>query len=96
MSALVPACGAAAACEGVPWNSNASQSDASVGCMSRSRSKGWNIIAASIPSNTPASIISILPPPPSSAGVPRRTTSPPTPLDNGRRGEEGAGRRRPR
>src|SRR5579883_981239 len=33
--------------------------------------------AASIPSNTPALIISILPPPPSSAGVPSRTTSPP-------------------
>ena len=42
---------------GVPRNSNTSHSDASVGCSSRSRSKGWNIIAASIPSNIPALII---------------------------------------
>ena len=70
MSALRPSCGAMAAWEGMPWKSNVSQSEASAGCASRSRSKGWNIIAASTPSNTPASIIEILPPPPSSAGVP--------------------------
>ena len=78
MSALLPAWGAIAAWEGTPWKWKVSQTEASVVWARRSRSKGWNIMAASTPSNAPASSIDIFPPPPSSAGVPRRITSPPT------------------
>src|SRR4051812_11458822 len=77
VSALAPAWGAAAACDGTPVYSNVSHRLASAVWARRSRSAGWNIIAASSPSNAPASSSLILPPPPSSAGVPSSTTSPP-------------------
>ena len=51
-------------------------SQAIIGASTPVWSEGWNSSAASIPSNSPSSIITCLPDPRSSAGVPKKTISP--------------------
>jgi hypothetical protein len=72
----MPRCGAAAAWAALPWKRMVTRVAASAPRTVMVRAPGWNIIAASIPSNTPARSIRILPPPPSSAGVPITSSSP--------------------
>ncbi len=74
-----------AACAGFPWNVTSHLVLASVGMLASFRKYGWIIMAASTPSNTPASSSRIFPPPPSSAGVPMTVKVPGRSAINGAR-----------
>ena len=90
-SALMPACGAAAACAARPRYSTSTALTASTFMAISSRLAGWIIIAASTSSKAPSRAIRILPPPPSSAGVPSTTTLPPVSRATTRERDAGAG-----